>query len=91
MQPAGVVSLPVGGVFAEASGLADAFGQIFREVADVATRFLGAPQDALDVHLGAEADDVGGFVQFLTRLVPAEQWRPGVGVGEGLCPGVPDR
>ena len=27
-------------------------------------RFSGAAQDAFDVHLGAEADDVGGFVSW---------------------------
>ena len=57
----------------------------------MATSFFGAAQDALDVHLGPEPDDVGGFGQLLTRLVPGGQWRPGVGVGEGLGSAVPDR
>jgi hypothetical protein len=36
----------------------------------VSSGFFGATQDALDVHLGAEADDVGGLRQFRTRLLP---------------------
>ena len=49
----------------------------------MAAGFFGAAQDAFDVYLGAEPDHVGGFGQFLTRLVPGRQRRPGVGVGEG--------
>jgi hypothetical protein len=53
--------------------------------------FLGATQDALDVHLFPEPHDVRGLGQFLTRLVPGGQRCAGVGVGEGLGPGVPER
>ena len=70
MQPPGMVALGVGGVLTESGGLPDALGQIFREITDVATSFLGAPQDALDMHLGAEPDHVRGLGQLLTRLVP---------------------
>ncbi len=36
----------------------------------MATSFFGATQDAFDVHLGAEADDVGGFGQLFAGLFP---------------------
>ena len=91
VQPVGVVAVGVGGVLTESGGLPDAFCQIFCEVSDVAAGFFGAAQDAFDVHLGAEADDVGGFGQLLTGLVPGRQWCAGVGVGEGFRAGVPDR
>ena len=92
MQPAGVVAVGVGGVLVEAGGLADRFGQIFREVADVAAGFFGAAQDALDVHLRARSGRRGRV-----RSGPRTAWsqvgqrRAGVGVGEGLGAGVPDR
>jgi hypothetical protein len=66
----GVVAVGVGGVFVESGCLSHGFGEVFGEVADVAASFLGAAQDALDVHLCPEADDVGGFGQFFTRLFP---------------------
>jgi len=75
----------------EPGGLADGFGQVFREVADVSSGFFGAAEDAFDVYLGAEADDVCGFGQLVTGLFPSWERRPGVGVGEGLGSGVPDR
>ena len=55
MQPAGVVTVCVGGVLGEPGGLSDALGQVFREVADVSAGFFGAAQDALDVHLFPES------------------------------------
>ena len=82
MQSPGVVALRVGGVLVEPSGLPDAFGQVFREVADVATGFLGATQDALDMYLRPEPDDVCRFGQLLTRLIPGRQRCPGVGVSD---------
>jgi hypothetical protein len=54
----------------------------------VTTSFPGATQDALDVHLGAEPDNVGGFGQLLTGLFPGRQRRTSLGVGEGLGAGV---
>ena len=91
MQPPDVIALGVGGVLTKSSGLPDGFGQIFREVADVPTSFFSATQDALDVHLGSEPDDVRGVGQLLTRLVPGRQRRAGVGVGEAFRAGIPDR
>ena len=91
VQPPGVITVGVGGVLSEPGGLADAFGQIFCEVADVAAGFFGAAEDSFDVYLRAEPDDVRGFGQFLTGLFPGGQRPAGVGVGEGLGPGVPHR
>jgi hypothetical protein len=79
-----MIPLPVGGVLIEPGGLSDTFGQVFREVTDVATSFLGATEDALDVHLGAEPDHVGGFGEVVARLLPRRQWLVSVGVGEGF-------
>jgi hypothetical protein len=42
-----MIALGVSGVLAESSGLPDTLGQIFREVADMPTGFLGTTQDAL--------------------------------------------
>jgi hypothetical protein len=70
VQSVRVVALSVGGVLIEPGGLSDAFCQIFCEVTDVATSFFGATEDAFDVHLGAEADDVGGLGQLFARLFP---------------------
>jgi hypothetical protein len=36
----------------------------------VAANFLGPTQDALDVYLGSEPDDVRGFGQLLARVLP---------------------
>jgi hypothetical protein len=91
VQPPDVLSLGVGGALAESGGLANALGQILGEVTDVASGFLAATQDPLDVHLFAESDDVGRFGQPLTCLFPARQGYAGVGVGEGLSPRVPYR
>jgi hypothetical protein len=89
VQPSGVVAVGVGGVLTESSGLPDAFGQIFCEVSDVATGLFGAPQNSLDVHLSTELDNVCGFDQFLTSLVPARQRRPSVEISKGFRAGVP--
>ncbi|MDT7715322.1 MAG: hypothetical protein QOH09_1314 [Pseudonocardiales bacterium] len=91
MQPAGMVTLGVGGVLSEPGGVAHRFGQILGEVANVPTGFLGAAEDALDVHLRPEPDHVRGFDQLFARLIERRQWRTGVGVGEGLRSRVPDR
>jgi hypothetical protein len=79
----------VGGVLTESSGLPDAFGQIFCEVSDVATGLFGAPQNSLDVHLSTELDNVCGFDQFRTSLVPARQRRPSVEISKGFSRGCP--
>jgi hypothetical protein len=63
-----VIAVGVGGVLVEAGGLADGFGQIFCEVADVAAGFFGATEDALDVYLRSEVDDVRGFGEVCTGL-----------------------
>ena len=42
VEPPGVVALGVGGVLAEPGGLPHAFGEVFREVADVTASLLGA-------------------------------------------------
>src|SRR2546423_1523223 len=55
------------------------------------TGFLGTTQDALDVRLRAELNDVCRFGEGLTGLFPSREWFSGVGVGEGLRSGVPDR
>ena len=70
MQSVGVVALSVGGVLIEPGGLSDAFCQIFCEVSDVATCFLGATEDALDVYLRPEVDNVRGFGEVCTGLFP---------------------
>jgi hypothetical protein len=57
----------------------------------VAACFLGAAQDAFDVDLRAEVDDMRGFGQVLAGLIEGGQRRTGIGVGEGFCSGVPDR
>jgi hypothetical protein len=57
----GVVALGIGDVLVEPGGLAYRFSQVFGEVADVAAGFLGAAEDAFDVHLLSKLDDVGGF------------------------------
>jgi len=86
-----MVAVRVGGVLGEPGGLSDALGQVFREVADVATGFLGATQDALDMYLRPEPDDVCRFGQLLTRLIPGRQRCPGVGVSERSRAGIPHR
>jgi hypothetical protein len=91
VKPPGVVTLGVGGVLIEASGVPDTFGEVFREVADVAASFFSAAEDALDVHLGAEAHHMRGLGQILACLFPGRQRRPRVGVGKGLGPDVPHR
>ena len=91
MQPPRVIPLRVGGVLIKPGGLPHAFGEIFREIADMATGFLSAAEDALDVHLRPEANHVRGFGQLLTRLLPTRQRRPGVGISERFRPAVPDR
>ena len=48
-------------MFVEAGGLPYRLGQIFCEVADVAAGFFGATEDAFDVYLRPEVDDVRGF------------------------------
>lgn len=62
MQPPDMVALSVGSVRTEPSGLPDTLGQIFREITDVATSFLGATWNALDVHLGSEPTTCTGSV-----------------------------
>jgi hypothetical protein len=89
VEPPGVVAVGVGGVLVESGGLSDAFGEVFCEVADVASSFFGTAEDALDVYLRAEPDDVCGFGQLFTRLLPGRQRCPTVGVGEGLFTGIP--
>jgi hypothetical protein len=91
VQPVDVFSLGVGGVLVESRCLADGFGQVFHEVADVTASFLAATQDALDMDLFAEADDVGGFGQLLAGLFSVLQRGAGGGVGEGLSPRIPHR
>ncbi len=91
MEAVGVVAVGVGGALAEPGRLAYRFRQIFGEVADVAACFFGAAQDALDVHLGPEPDNVRRLDQVLAGMIEGGQRCPGVGVGEGLRPGVPDR
>jgi hypothetical protein len=76
VEAVGVVAVGVGGVFVEAGGVAYRFGQIFCEVSDVASCFFGAAEDAFDVDLLSEADDVGGFGEVLAGLVPARQGVP---------------
>jgi len=63
------------------------------QVADVPAGFLGAAEDALHVHLGAEHDGVRGVRQVLRvgGVVPGRQRLPGVGVDETLHPVVPPR
>ena len=85
MQPAGVIPLPVGGVLAEASRLPHALGEIFAEVADVATGFFGAAEDALGVHLRPESDDVRRFGQVRAGVIPGREWRAGVGSVNALA------
>ncbi len=55
----------------------------------MASGFFGAAEDALDVYLRAEPDDVCGFGQLFTCLLPGRQRCPSVGVGEGLFTGIP--
>jgi hypothetical protein len=69
VEPVGVVAVGVGGVFVEAGGVSYRFGQIFGEVSDVASCFFGAAEDAFDVDLLPEVDDVGGFGEVLAGLV----------------------
>jgi hypothetical protein len=42
VQALEVIPLGVGGAFGEPSGVTDAFGQVFRQVADVAPGFLSS-------------------------------------------------
>jgi hypothetical protein len=42
-------------------GLADAFGQVLSEIADVAAGFFAAAQDSFGVNLLSEPDDMRGF------------------------------
>jgi hypothetical protein len=65
-----VIAVGVGGVLVDAGGLSDALGEVFREVSDVAAGFFGATEDALDVYLRFEVDDVRGFGEIRTRLFP---------------------
>ena len=80
-----MVSLGVGGVLIQPGGLSYRFREIFCEVADVATCFLGAPEDAFDVRLRPESHDVRGLSEIRTGLIPGGQRGPGVGIGEGLA------
>ena len=91
MQPPRVIPLRVGSVLIKPGSLPHAFGEIFREIADVPPSFLRAAEDALDMDLCPEADHVRGFGQLLTRLLPTRQRRPGVGISERFRPAVPDR
>jgi hypothetical protein len=54
----------------------------------VPTSFIGATEDAFDVHLRAEPDDVRRFGQLLTRLVPTRQRRTSVEVNEAFRAGI---
>jgi hypothetical protein len=81
----GVIALPVGGVLIEVGGLSDAFGEVFGEVADVSAGFFGAAEDSLDVHLGPEADNVGGFGQLCAGFLPGWQRYQSVGIGKALA------
>jgi hypothetical protein len=69
----GVFALPVGGVLAEPGGLDDAFGEIFGQLADVAGRFFGAAEYALDVHLRPETNHVRGLGQLFACLIEGGQ------------------
>jgi hypothetical protein len=87
VQPVDVFSLGVGGVLVESRCLADGFGQVFHEVADVTASFLAATQDALDMDLFAEADDVGGFGQLLAGLFSVCSGVPVAGSVKALARG----
>jgi hypothetical protein len=68
----------------------DALGQVFGQVADVPSGFLGAAEDALDVHLRSEAHDVRGLGQLRAGLVPGgladhRRYRLGVDGCVSLC------
>ena len=78
--------------------LVEGLGQVLHEVAQALTSLLGVAQDALDVDLRAEPDDVrrrGGRVggELVERGVPGAQGPAGIGVDvAGLVEGlVPDR
>jgi hypothetical protein len=65
-----VIPLGIGGMLAESSGLSYRFSEVFCEIADMAASLLGATENALDVDLRSESDDVSGFGEFLTSVFP---------------------
>jgi hypothetical protein len=73
--------------------MADRLGEVLGQVADVAAGFLGAAEDALDVHLCPEPDGVRGNreVGRVGGLVPGGQGCAGVGVDERLGAVAPPR
>jgi len=73
VQPAGVLTLPVGGGLGEAGGLPDALGEVLGEVADVSAGFLGAAEDPLHVDLFPEPSHVRRVGQVLARLLERRQ------------------
>jgi hypothetical protein len=90
VQASYVFSLGFAGVLTESGCLAYGFSQILGEVADVATGFLGAAEDAFDVHLRSESDHVCGFGELLACLFPGGQRFSAVWIGECFGAYVPD-
>jgi hypothetical protein len=66
-----MVALGGGGVFVESGGLSHGFGEVFCEIANMAAGFLGAAQDAFDVHLCPKSDHVRGLSEIRAGLFPA--------------------
>jgi hypothetical protein len=84
MQPPSVIPQSIRHALAETSGLPNALGEVFREVANVTTGFLSTAENTLDVHLRPQTDDMGRFCESLAGMFPSRKRPAGVGISEAL-------